>query len=116
MANQYFKSAPGALPVLISLALFGAPPVMAEDSDETTEVLSDRISVTAERGRERETMEVPQAVDTITRLDLDEQLPIDLTQAIQRQPSVGRQPQAGRRNPCDQRRDRQVVGLWPGQH
>ncbi len=92
MANQYLKSTLGALPVLISLALFGAPPVIAEDSGETAEELSDRISVTAERGRERETMEVPQAVDTITRLDLDEQLPIDLTQAIQRQPSVGLGP------------------------
>ncbi|TVS13624.1 MAG: TonB-dependent receptor [Wenzhouxiangella sp.] len=63
----------------------------ADEAAETEEAL-DRISVTAERGRERETMEVPQAVDTITRLELDEQLPIDLTQAIQRQPSVGLGP------------------------
>jgi outer membrane receptor protein involved in Fe transport len=78
----------------VGIGLVLSVPVMAqEDSDaEEKDETIDRISVTAERGRERMAMEVPQAVDTISRLALDEQLPIDLTQAIQRQPSVGLGP------------------------
>ncbi|MGY6554232.1 MAG: TonB-dependent receptor [Wenzhouxiangella sp.] len=81
-----------ALPLLISAALLAVQPAAAEDDDALHQEIADRVSVTAERGRERLNMEVPQAVDTITRLQLDEQLPIDLTQAIQRQPSVGLGP------------------------
>ncbi len=82
-----------ALPLLLALPFVASPPLFADQVEQVQEEeLSDRISVTAERGREREAMEVPQAVDTITRLELDEQVPIDLTQAIQRQPSVGLGP------------------------
>ncbi len=78
--------------VSLTFVLGGTPAVAAEEAAELANEPEDRISVTAERGREREIMEVPQAVDTITRLQLDEQLPIDLTQVIQRQPSVGLGP------------------------
>lgn len=81
-----------ALPLLISLALLAAQPGSAEEGDALHQEIADRVSVTAERGRERLNLEVPQAVDTITRLQLDEQLPIDLTAAIRRQPSVGLGP------------------------
>ena len=92
MPISRIRCAPGALPALISLALFGTSPLLADEIGETQDELEDRISITAERGRERMSMEVPQAVDTITRMQLDEQVPIDLTQAIQRQPSVGLGP------------------------
>ncbi|MGY6588004.1 MAG: TonB-dependent receptor [Wenzhouxiangella sp.] len=82
---------PNAL--LLAMAVGLSAPVWSEDDiDSPEETLADRVSVTAERGRERAAMETPQAVDTITRLQLDEQVPIDLTQAIQRQPSVGLGP------------------------
>ncbi len=81
-----------ALPALIAAALLATPAWSAEEPPAAPDDTDDRISVTAERGRERVAMEVPQAVDTITRLQLDQQLPIDLTQAIQRQPSVGLGP------------------------
>jgi outer membrane receptor protein involved in Fe transport len=74
------------------LSAQGADEERLEEDTAATETTNDRISVTAERGRERVAMEVPQAVDTVTRLALDEQLPISLTQAIQRQPSVGLGP------------------------
>ena len=92
MSDLHPKITPRILPLMIATALFGAPQVFAEEAAEPQEEPVDRISVTAERGRERMAMEVPQAVDTITRLQLDEQVPIDLTQAIQRQPSVGLGP------------------------
>jgi len=92
MSHFPLDCAPGALPALIAISLFAVPAVFAETAAEPEDELSDRISVTAERGRERMAMEVPQAVDTITRLQLDQQLPIDLTQAIQRLPSVGLGP------------------------
>ena len=79
--------------LLLAMAVGLASPAWSDDdAEQPEEALADRVSVTAERGRERAAMEIPQAVDTITRMQLDEQVPIDLTQAIQRQPSVGLGP------------------------
>lgn len=90
------KFAPGILlrllPLMMCLALVGASSASTDALEPTQDEAADRISVTAERGRERLDMEVPQAVDTITRRQLDEQLPIDLTAVIQRLPSVGLGP------------------------
>jgi len=84
----------------LSLAISGAflmAPTWAQDQAETNDDASrdrveDTITVTAERGRERMAMDTPQSVNTITREDLDEQVPVDLTQALQREPSVGLGP------------------------
>lgn len=54
--------------------------------------VDDTITVTADRGRERVAMDTPQGVETITREALDEQVPIDLTQALSREPAVGLGP------------------------
>ena len=92
MTNPVSQTPPRTLSLLISIALFGASSVHADEAEHIQDEVADRISVTAERGRERLEMEVPQAVDVITRLQLDQQVPIDLTTAIQRQPSVGLGP------------------------
>ncbi len=88
-------SSANSLAALLLLLVLSVPTraEVQDPGDEGGELSTpDRISVTAERGREREAMEIPQAVDTITRLALDEQVPIDLTEAIRRQPSVGLGP------------------------
>lgn len=82
-----------ALSLAVSGALLAAP-IWAQDPAEANDEPSrdrveDTITVTAERGRERMAMDTPQSVNTITREDLDEQVPVDLTQALQREPSVG---------------------------
>lgn len=84
----------------LSLAIAGAlliAPAWAQQTAVTDEEpgrdrVDDTITVTAERGRERIAMDTPQGVNTITREALDEQVPVDLTQALQRQPSVGLGP------------------------
>jgi outer membrane receptor protein involved in Fe transport len=85
--------------ILIGFACFMmgiATPLMAQQT-ETPEsdrewLVDDTITVTAERGRERVAMDTPQSVGAITRESLDEQVPIDLTQALQREPAVGLGP------------------------
>lgn len=82
-------------PLLFVLAFgMGVAPVWSQQSDDQADelVVEDTITVTAERGRARVAMDTPQGVTTITREALDEQVPIDLTQALQREPSVGLGP------------------------
>ena len=83
---------PRGLVLASTLAL--AMTAVAEPDAEalTDEEQFDTITVTAERGRERIALDTPQAVSTVSRLSLDEQVPIDLTQALQRLPSVGLGP------------------------
>jgi len=52
----------------------------------------DTVTVTAERGRVRIAKETPQGVATITREELDQQVPIDLAESLRREPSVGLGP------------------------
>ncbi len=81
------------LTLAVALALMGpALPTSAETQDDDSTERTEVITVTAERGRERVALETPQAVNTISRLSLDEQVPIDLTDAIRRQPNVGLGP------------------------
>jgi len=82
-------------PLLLISSLALALTAAAESEIEieaNDEEQSDTITVTAERGRERIALDTPQAVSTISRLSLDEQVPIDLAQALQRLPSVGLGP------------------------
>lgn len=79
------------LPAAMLLALAQASAGTESELDSDGELM-DRISVTAERGRERIALEIPQAVTTITREQLDETVYLDLTEAIRRQPSVGLGP------------------------
>lgn len=81
------------LPLVLAFGM-GVGPVWSQQSDDQADevVVEDTITVTAERGRARVAMDTPQGVTTITREALDEQVPIDLTQALQREPSVGLGP------------------------
>lgn len=84
------------LSLVVALGI-GAQPVWSQQTAETANAadevsVDDTITVTAERGRARVAMDTPQGVTTITRETLDEQVPIDLTQALQREPSVGLGP------------------------
>lgn len=89
-AHQRIKHATTLLPV--GMVMFMASATAAEIELEAEGESMDRISVTAERGRERMAQEIPQAITTITREKLDETVYIDLTEAIRRQPSVGLGP------------------------
>ncbi|MCC5865295.1 MAG: TonB-dependent receptor [Wenzhouxiangella sp.] len=67
--------------------------VLAESpADQEDGEALDTIVVTAERGRARLAMEIPQSVSTVSRESLDASVPIDLTDAIRRQPSVSLGP------------------------
>lgn len=84
---------------ILSLAILAglvSMPLMAQDNspsaDEEGVRVDDTITVTADRGRERVAMDTPQSVNAITRESLDEQVPVDLTQALQREPAVGLGP------------------------
>lgn len=82
-------------PLFCALVLALSPPALANEAEgaiDARAVELDQITVTAERGRERIALEVPQAVDTISRETLDQRVPIDLTEAIRRQPSIGLGP------------------------
>ncbi|MGY6553927.1 MAG: TonB-dependent receptor [Wenzhouxiangella sp.] len=79
------------LPAAMLLALGHASAASESEPDAEGEII-DRVSVTAERGRERIAQEIPQAITTITREQLDETVYIDLTEAIRRQPSIGLGP------------------------
>ena len=83
------KHAITLLPLGLIMAMASAA---AESELEADGESMDRISVTAERGRERIAQEIPQAITTITREQLDETVYIDLTEALRRQPSVGLGP------------------------
>jgi len=93
-ARSWLSASALTLAIAGGLAAPSAWSVQASDDAERGDevAVEDTITVTAERGRARVAIDTPQGVSTITREALDEQVPIDLTQALQREPSVGLGP------------------------